>query len=374
MRAASRAGGSAGGAEQILAGLIAQALGADPRTSTTSRTPAAARRSRRCCRAARRRASPASRSSCRRSRPATLRAIAVSSPERVESCPMYRPCRGGHRRRAAELARRRRAPGHHARSRKPALEDTHRGHDRNRRLARDSEARGWGDALLVGAGVRGVRSEPELERVTQVLDDLGSGVGANVTDDTRDHRTTVNVRRELVRREDAERWRRTTRTARDHVRGRGCWSSSTRSRLPRRPRQPSAPAAVPLPVGVLLVVGAVAAGARARARLGVAAVAEHNVPAAGWTAAARHAGRAGGVRGPDPVPRVRRTPPPCSSAAAMLLGRARASGARSPTAGRRGDGLPALRRLDRHLRCQPDRGGSDMDSFSLLHRRVSPTR
>ena len=65
------AGGSAGGAEQILAGLIAKDLGEKPATSTTSPTPVAVRRSRRCCPARTPSASRASPSSVRRSRQAS---------------------------------------------------------------------------------------------------------------------------------------------------------------------------------------------------------------------------------------------------------------------------------------------------------------
>ena len=65
------AGGSAGGADHILAALFVEAAGADPRRSTTSRSPAAASRSRRSSAARSPPASPATASSRARSRPAS---------------------------------------------------------------------------------------------------------------------------------------------------------------------------------------------------------------------------------------------------------------------------------------------------------------
>ena len=91
IRKVAWAGGSAGGAEQILAGLIAQALELDGRaTSTTSRTPVAVRRSRRCSRAGHGRGLRASRSSSRRSRPASCGRSPSPAPSGSTSCRTHR--------------------------------------------------------------------------------------------------------------------------------------------------------------------------------------------------------------------------------------------------------------------------------------------
>ena len=68
------AGGSAGSADQIFIGLMAQHYGVSRPTSTTSRTAVEARQRRRCSAATCRRASPGSTSSPSRSRTATSRA------------------------------------------------------------------------------------------------------------------------------------------------------------------------------------------------------------------------------------------------------------------------------------------------------------
>ena len=82
------AGGSAGGADHIVAGLLTKAAGASPRTSTTSPTPAAARPSRHCSATRSRPASPVSASTPSRSRPASCARSRSPDPRRsTESTP-----------------------------------------------------------------------------------------------------------------------------------------------------------------------------------------------------------------------------------------------------------------------------------------------
>ncbi len=92
LRSVSIAGGSAGGAEQIFAGLMAKAVGANPAQLSYVRTPAAARCCPRCCRAVPRSPSPAYRRYSRRSTPVR----SARSPFPVHNgwtgCPMCRRC------------------------------------------------------------------------------------------------------------------------------------------------------------------------------------------------------------------------------------------------------------------------------------------
>ena len=168
------AGGSAGGAEQILAGLIAKDLGreaADVNYIAHSGGGEAI-------------ATLLSRkdtvgvSSVSEFRPqieaGKLRPIAVASAERIDQLEGHADAEGErHRRRGDQLARRGRAAGHHREAaRRPA--GHHRADDPHESWQDTLEREGWKSVVKVGEEYDKFLTA-EIERVTAVVEDLGIG-------------------------------------------------------------------------------------------------------------------------------------------------------------------------------------------------------
>ena len=110
------AGGSAGGSDHILLGMIGKTVGVPPTRPVLRRlSPAAARRWRRCSATRSRRASPATASSPSRSRPASCACSAISARQAPGRHRRADAEGTGHRRRAVQLARRVRAARRHRR-------------------------------------------------------------------------------------------------------------------------------------------------------------------------------------------------------------------------------------------------------------------